>query len=227
MTKKEEVKKEYENSSLTLAQLAEKHDVSLNTIKAWKSRDKKKDIIWNREKKKDAAKKKKVAEKVAEVAIEVAEIEITEKQEKLCYEYIKGKSKSDAYRAAYNCEGMTSKTINEKACKVFKDEKVRARVKSLRAINIGNVVRERKDLLDKLYLSLEICMGVKPSKSTVMNILEDGSEAKVLDQKLYKVELKSIAPIATQISKLEGWDVNKVEHSGDVGITIVDNIPSE
>ena len=42
-------------------------------------------------------------------------------------------SYTDAYRSAYNAEGMSDKTINEKASRLKSHDKVRARIKELSA----------------------------------------------------------------------------------------------
>lgn len=58
----EEVKQEYETTKITLAKLADKHDIPLGTIKSQKSRDTKNGFPWVRDgTKKDATKSAKVA----------------------------------------------------------------------------------------------------------------------------------------------------------------------
>lgn len=58
---------------------------------------------------------------------------LTAKQEKFVQGVVlEGMTYSDAYRAAYNAERMTDKTINEKACLLAGDDKIRARMTELR-----------------------------------------------------------------------------------------------
>lgn len=58
----DEIKQEYESTKITLAKLAEKHDIPLGTIKSQKSRDTKNGNPWVRDgTKKDATKSQKVA----------------------------------------------------------------------------------------------------------------------------------------------------------------------
>ena len=45
---------------------------------------------------------------------------------------LEGMTYSDAYRAAYNTERMTDKTVNEKACLLAGEDKIRARMDELR-----------------------------------------------------------------------------------------------
>jgi phage terminase small subunit len=44
-----------------------------------------------------------------------------------------GMNYSDAYRSAYNTNGMSDKTINEKASRLKDEDKIRARIEELRA----------------------------------------------------------------------------------------------
>lgn len=87
------IKKEYENSTITLKALAEKHGIKLGTMKSRKSREK-----WSRDPtKKDATKKQKVATLTKKDATPKKETtpqslpsdELTDKQRLFCMYYIK------------------------------------------------------------------------------------------------------------------------------------------
>jgi len=56
---------------------------------------------------------------------------LTPKQESFAKLYMLYSNASEAYRQAYNAENMKSKTINEKASRLLKEGKVRARIKEL------------------------------------------------------------------------------------------------
>lgn len=56
---------------------------------------------------------------------------LTTKQEIFVQQLVAGQSQRQAYRQAYNAEKMTDKTVDEKASKLFKDGKVRARYREL------------------------------------------------------------------------------------------------
>lgn len=56
---------------------------------------------------------------------------LTTKQEIFVQQLVAGQSQRQAYRQAYNAEKMTDKTVDEKASKLFKDGKVRARYRAL------------------------------------------------------------------------------------------------
>ncbi len=57
---------------------------------------------------------------------------LTKKQEAFAQAVITENSLSDAYRSAYDCSGMTGKTINESASREAKHPKITARVAELR-----------------------------------------------------------------------------------------------
>ena len=56
---------------------------------------------------------------------------LTAKQEKFVRNLIEGMTQREAYKKSYNASNMADKTIDEKACLLFADEKVRARFKEL------------------------------------------------------------------------------------------------
>lgn len=73
-------------------------------------------------------------------------IKLTPKEEKYSQEYVKTGNKSEAYRLSYSTKNMTSKTVNEKACRLFQRGKVRARIKQLQE----QLAERNKMTLDKV-----------------------------------------------------------------------------
>ena len=57
---------------------------------------------------------------------------LTQKQENFCLSYLETGNASEAYRRAYNTVGASEKTIWEKASRLLKEGKVRARLEELR-----------------------------------------------------------------------------------------------
>ncbi len=57
---------------------------------------------------------------------------LTQKQENFCAAYIETGNASEAYRKAYNSVSMSEKTVWEKASRLLKEGKVRARLEELR-----------------------------------------------------------------------------------------------
>lgn len=57
---------------------------------------------------------------------------LTPKQEKFCQGIVSGLNQSDAYRAAYSCEGMLDATINNEAYKMIQSPDISTRIEQLR-----------------------------------------------------------------------------------------------
>lgn len=66
---------------------------------------------------------------------------LTTNQERFVFGLIEGKSQREAYKAAFNTANMRDKTIDEKACRLFANAKVRARYEELR----GKVMQPEQD----------------------------------------------------------------------------------
>ena len=56
---------------------------------------------------------------------------LTAKQEKFITNIIKGMSQRQAYRAAFKPENMSDKSVDEKACKLFNEDKIQSRYDEL------------------------------------------------------------------------------------------------
>lgn len=107
----EEIQKEWESTKITLAALAEKHDVKLGTLKSRKSRDSKDGNSWTRgSPKKDATKTQKVATpakwmqpKKEQFEPFVESDDLTDKQRLFCIYYIKSfNATMSAIKAGYS-----------------------------------------------------------------------------------------------------------------------------
>ena len=56
---------------------------------------------------------------------------LTIKQEKFVQNIVKGMSQREAYKNSYNAKNMKDDTIDNKACNLFKQDKIRARYEEL------------------------------------------------------------------------------------------------
>jgi phage terminase small subunit len=68
-------------------------------------------------------------------------VKYTDRREKYVQGLLKGMSQREAYKAAFNADGMTDKTIDEKASRLFADSKVRARYDELH----DRLIKEAED----------------------------------------------------------------------------------
>lgn len=57
---------------------------------------------------------------------------MTPKQEKFCQNIVSGMNQSDAYRGAYNCDGMLPTTINDEAWRSMQNPDISQRIEELR-----------------------------------------------------------------------------------------------
>lgn len=70
---------------------------------------------------------------------------LTQKQENFCLAYIETGNASEAYRRAYNADGMKPETVNNKAHVLLKKGEIKARLEELRcpATKSAQVTLER------------------------------------------------------------------------------------
>lgn len=74
---------------------------------------------------------------------------LTDKQERFCREYLETLNASEAYRRAYNCEKMTTRTIDTKSRELMRTPSVSARLDYLKAhaaeaanISLQRIIKE-------------------------------------------------------------------------------------
>jgi phage terminase small subunit len=83
---------------------------------------------------------------------------LTPKQEKFIQNIIKGMSQRQAYRDAFNPDNTSDKTVDEKACRLFNEDKIQARyselMKELEDDAIMNA-KQRMEFLTKIITDKE------------------------------------------------------------------------
>ena len=75
---------------------------------------------------------------------------LTPKQERYCQERIKGKSQRQAYRAAYNADGMGDACTDVTACRLEAQSKISLRLQELRARSAEESILTRDDIAKSL-----------------------------------------------------------------------------
>ena len=76
--------------------------------------------------------------------------DLTPKQEAFVQALIAGKSQREAYKEAYNAANMKDKTIDEKACVLFKTDKVRKRYEELLEEHKQKALYTREEAINDL-----------------------------------------------------------------------------
>jgi phage terminase small subunit len=83
---------------------------------------------------------------------------LTPKQEKYVQELIKGKSQREAYKAAYpNSRKWKDKSVDEKACTLFANVKIKSRYDELQAKAEKKAVWTREQAINDLVRVKELC----------------------------------------------------------------------
>lgn len=143
MTNWIEIQKEWETSKITLAALAEKHDVKLGTLKSRKSREK-----WSRDatKKKDATKTKRMQPKREEIEPVVESENLTEKQRLFCIHYIKYFNATKAYQKAYECAYSTAMVEGHRH---LRNPKISAEIDRMKEEQTNGLKLGVRDILQK------------------------------------------------------------------------------
>lgn len=140
----ETIRQEWESSKITLAALAEKHNLKLGTIKSRKSRE-----GWSRDSsKKDATKKKKVATLRKDATPKEVFVEsegLTDKQRLFCIYYIKSfNATQSAIKAGYSED-----TAHVQGPRLLGNVRVREEIQKVKAEMRQGIFIDAMDILDK------------------------------------------------------------------------------
>ncbi|EGQ21087.1 phage terminase small subunit [Sporosarcina newyorkensis 2681] len=149
----EEIQREWETSKITLAALAEKHDVKLGTLKSRKSRDTKDGNSWTRgAPKKVATKTQKVATpskrmqpKKEQFEPVVESDDLTDKQRLFCIYYIKSfNATMSAIKAGY-----ATNSAHVEGSRLLRNAKVADEIRRLKGEMQQGVFIDAMDVLNK------------------------------------------------------------------------------
>lgn len=149
------------------------------------------------------------------------EYKYTSKEEKAINEYLKGKTKTEAYKSAYNTSRMKDKTINEYASRFFSKSKIVARVDKLMEESNSKAVLTRKECLEGLTRAFYIALGIETQE--IDEVLLDGND-KVLShskKKLKSADLKNLKGIADTLAKMQGWEKDTGNNNSNPIINII------
>ena len=142
----DEIKYEWETTKITLADLAEKHNIKLGTLKSRKSREK-----WSRDAtEKDATKIKKVAtvKEDASVVIDdgIDDDRLTDKQREFCLHYVRTHNATQSAIMA----GYAKNSAYAEGSRLLRNVKVSDEIKRLKAPMIEATYAEANDFIQLL-----------------------------------------------------------------------------
>ena len=151
----------------------------------------------------------------------MAKKKLTAKQEGFVNDMVSGKmNPTEAYKNNYKTSRMKNKTIWEAASRLKSDSKVTARCDELLKIFQDEAIMSRGELLRELKELFYIATGKEPTREAVFDVIS-GDRIRISDKVFYKVNFQAAVSLAHQIAKLEGWETDKIEHSGDIKVNIV------
>lgn len=119
--------------------IADKYDVSINTVKSWKSRK------WNAPPKEVATKKKKVAHK-KELQPVIENDSLTEQQKMFCLFYLQHFNATKAYQQAYRCDYNSARA---NSIRLIAKDSIKKELHRLKAELQQDVFVDIKDLIQE------------------------------------------------------------------------------
>lgn len=144
---------------------------------------------------------------------------LTIKQEKYAQGLFAGLSQREAYKQAYNCTNMQDKTVDEEACKLAALPKISTRVDELiEEVKTKNIVT-KEWVLNNLKVITERCMQAEPV------LVREGNEW--VESGEYRFDSSGANKSLELIGKHLKLFTEKVEHSGELGVVIVNDIPKQ
>lgn len=102
----------------------------------------------------------------------MSEVKLTAKQELFAQCIADGMGQADAYRTAYDAEGMKDSTIHPKASRMLSEGKIRARVDELKAMVVEKQLWTREMSVKGLIQAYRIAQDAKTSTGMTAAVKE-------------------------------------------------------
>ena len=102
----------------------------------------------------------------------MADVKLTAKQELFAQCIADGMGQADAYRTAYDAEGMADSTIYPKASRMLNEGKVRARVDELKAMVVEKQLWSREMSVKGLIQAYRVAQDAKTSTGMTAAVKE-------------------------------------------------------
>lgn len=148
MEKYELAEKDYKNG-MKYKDIADKYEVSINTVKSWKTRK------WGKEKSVRTKKKSVHTKKDAnindelDVISELSSLEnsdLNDKQKMFCIYYVKLFNASKAYQKAYDC---LPRTADSNGYRMLRNDRVKKEIMRLKQYRMADELFDKQDVLQK------------------------------------------------------------------------------
>ena len=102
----------------------------------------------------------------------MADVKLTAKQEAFAQAIADGMGQGDAYRMAYDAEGMKDSTIHPKASRMLSEGKIRARVDELKSMVVEKQLWTREMSVKGLIQAYRIAQDAKTSTGMTAAVKE-------------------------------------------------------
>jgi phage terminase small subunit len=102
----------------------------------------------------------------------MADIKLTAKQEAFCQAIADGMGQADAYRIAYDAEGMKDNTVYPKASRMMNEGKISARIAELKAQVVEKQLWTREMSVKGLMSAYRIALEAKTSTGMTAAVKE-------------------------------------------------------
>lgn len=148
MEKYELAEKDYKEG-MKYKEIAEKYDVSINTVKSWKTRKWGKKKSVHTKKKSVHTKKDATINEDLEVSSELSSLEnsdLNDKQKMFCIYYVKLFNASKAYQKAYDC---LPRTADSNGYRMLRNDRVKKEIMRLKQYRMAEELFDKQDVLQK------------------------------------------------------------------------------
>jgi len=102
----------------------------------------------------------------------MSDVKLTAKQEAFCQAIADGLGQADAYRMAYDAEGMKDSTVYPKASRMMNEGKIRARIEELKAQVADKQLWTREMSVKGLIQAYRIAQDAKTSTGMTAAVKE-------------------------------------------------------
>lgn len=214
MTGKDKAKDMYERGC-KYKEIAEELDISINTIKSWRTRDK-----WKR--KKGASKSKKVAPIMKKVAHKVASKQLStiqstnDRWKEFCFQYLQSYNATQSYMNVYDCDYNTAR-VN--ASRLLTNDNVKSFLDEIRTEQANELYVNVKDIIMQ---ELKIAYGNIGDYLTIKTIKQERLDADgnpVVDVDGQPIVDEYNRFVVTDPDKLD-WSIVQEAHTGKDGLVV-------
>lgn len=160
MTNWDAIRKEFETSDITMADLARKHDVKVSTLRSRKNREK-----WTQRNATKNATQRKTVATPKQPKLVIDNDDLTEQQKMFCIYYLQSFNATKAYRQSY--PGVTYDTANAQGYRLLSNIVIKKEITRLKAELQQEVHIDTKDLLNEL---------ARQVKADIKDFVEFGQE---------------------------------------------------